>query len=101
MGGYRLEIRAAAMDVIHHLPPGIKRAVRAALDSLAEDPSRGDRLHGELKGRFKFRVRRYRIIYGLDRGKRILNVLAVGHRRSVYEEFAEREKARSASRGAG
>jgi mRNA interferase RelE/StbE len=95
MRGNRLAIRSAAMEAIRRLPPGIKRAVRAALDSLAEDPSRGEPLRGELEGWFKFRVRRYRIIYGLDRGKRVLNVLAVGHRRSVYEEFAEHEQARS------
>jgi len=49
----------------------------------------GDPLHGELEGSLKYRVRRYRIIFELDRRKRTLSVLAVGHRRSVYEEFAE------------
>ena len=92
MAGYRLAIRSAAAVVIRHLPPGIKRSVRAALDSLAEEPSLGEPLHGELQGRFKFRVRRYRIIYGLDRARRVVNVIAVGHRRSVYEELAERSR---------
>jgi mRNA interferase RelE/StbE len=95
MPHHRLVIRSAAAEVIRHLPPGIKRAVRAALDSLATDPFLGDALHGELNGRLKFRVRRYRIIYEFDRAKRTLNVLAVGHRRSIYEEFAEREQART------
>jgi mRNA interferase RelE/StbE len=89
VAGYRIVIRAAAWEVIRHLPPGIKRSIRAALDSLAEDPTLGEPLRGELEGRYKFRVRRYRIIFGLDRRKRVLNVLAVGHRRSIYEEFAE------------
>lgn len=89
MSGYRLAIRAGAAQAIRHLPPGVKRAVRAALDSLADDASLGERLHGELEGCFKLRVRRYRIIFGLDRHTRVLNVLAVGHRRSIYEEFAE------------
>ena len=89
MAAYRLVIRTAAVEVIRHLPPGIKRAVRAALDSIADDPSIGEPLHGELAGRFKFRVRRYRVIFGVDRDKRLLNVIAVGHRRSIYEEFAE------------
>ena len=93
MARYRLVIRGAAAGVIRHLPPGIKRAVRAASDSLARNPSLGEALQGELRGRFKFRVRRYRIIYGLDRAKRTLNVLAVGHRRSIYEEMAEAAQA--------
>ena len=89
MGGFGIVVRVTASETIRHLPPGIKRSIRAALDALAENPTMGEALHGELEGRLKFRVRRYRIIFGLDRRKRILNVLAVGHRRSVYEEFAE------------
>jgi mRNA interferase RelE/StbE len=94
--GYRVVIRTAAARVIRHLPPGLKRAVRGASDSLSRNPSLGEPLHGELTGRFKLRVRRYRIIYRLDRAKRILNVLAVGHRRSVYEEFAEAARSKNA-----
>lgn len=56
------------------------------------DPARGEPLQGELAGRFKYRVRRYRIIYSVDRQARILHILAVGHRRSIYEELAERLK---------
>jgi mRNA interferase RelE/StbE len=98
MTGYRLEIRAGAAEAIRRLPPKIKHAVRAALDSLAADPSLGEPLRRELEGQLKFRVRRYRIIYSLDRSRRVLNVLAVGHRRTVYEEFAENLRSQDQSR---
>ena len=89
MATYRLTIRSAAAEVVRHLPPGVKRAVRAALDSLASDPATGEPLHGELEGRLKLRVRRFRIIYSIDRAARVINILAVGHRRNIYEEFVE------------
>jgi mRNA interferase RelE/StbE len=89
---YRTDIRTRAAEVIRALPPGVKRGVKEALRALALDPGLGDPLHGELKGRFKYRVRRYRIIYSIDRGARTLRILAVGHRRTVYEELAEKLK---------
>ncbi|HYL88411.1 MAG TPA: type II toxin-antitoxin system RelE/ParE family toxin [Burkholderiales bacterium] len=95
MGLYRLEIRPAATEHIRRLPPELKRAVKAAIRALAEAPTAGDPLHGELAGMFKVRVRRYRIVYAVDRTARILNILAVGHRRSIYEEFAETTRGRA------
>ena len=88
---YRIEIRPAVGEVIRHLPPGVKRAVRAAIRAIAEDPAAGEALHGELAGRLKYRVRRFRIVYRIDRAARIIHVIAVGHRRNVYEELATRD----------
>ena len=31
---------------------------------------------------------RFRIVYGVDRRHRVLRIMAVGHRRAVYEELA-------------
>jgi mRNA interferase RelE/StbE len=79
--------------VIRHLPPEVKRAVKAAIRALAQDPAGGEPLHGELRGRFKYRVRRYRIVYAVDRDHRIVRILSVGHRRSIYEELAQQPRA--------
>jgi len=92
MTGYRPDIRASASEVIRHLPPDIKRAVRAAIRLLAANPAAGEPLQEELAGRSKYRVRRFRIIYRLDRTQRILHIIAVGHRRRVYEELARSEE---------
>ena len=53
------------------------------------DPWAGDPPHRELDGRFKYRVRRYRIVYRIDRKARVVHILAVGHRRNIYEQLAE------------
>jgi mRNA interferase RelE/StbE len=39
---------------------------------------------------WKYRVRRFRIAYAIDRNARVICIMAVGHRRQVYEELAAR-----------
>lgn len=87
---FRLDIPPHVADVIRHLPPDVKRSIKAAMRGLASDPQSGAPLLGELKGFWKYRVRRFRIVYTVDRRTRLLRIHAVGHRRHVYEEMAER-----------
>jgi mRNA interferase RelE/StbE len=92
MVAFQVALPPDIAEFIAHLPPGVKRVVKAGIRALAENPGIGEPLHGELKGRFKYRVRRYRIVYAVDRSSRIVRLVAVGHRRSVYEELAEKLK---------
>jgi mRNA interferase RelE/StbE len=89
MTGYRPVLLSRAAEAVSHLPPDIKRAVRAAVRELIANPDAGETLHGELEGLRKYRVRRYRVIYRMDRAAKVINILAVGQRRSIYEEVAE------------
>lgn len=89
MAGYRADFAPHVAEVIRHLPPEVKRGVKAAIRALSNDPALGEPLQRELKGLLKYRVRRYRIIYALDRPRRVFRVMAVGHRRAVYEELAD------------
>jgi mRNA interferase RelE/StbE len=36
---------------------------------------------------WKYRVRRFRIVYAIDRKTRVIRLVAIGHRRYVYEEL--------------
>lgn len=85
---YRLDIPPHVAEVIRHLPPDVKRGVKAALRALAADPGRGDPLVRELEGLWKYRVRRFRVVYAIDRRTRLIRVVAVGHRRRIYEDVA-------------
>jgi len=89
---YRPEIQAGVAEVIRHLQPNLKRSIRAAIRLLCTNPTAGEPLHGELAGRLKYRVRRYRIVYRLDRKERVLHIIAIGRRRSIYEELAARQE---------
>ncbi len=89
MPKWRLSLRTAAAGVIRHLPPEVKRAVKAALLQLLANPASGEPLHGELAGLWKYRVRRYRVVYKVDRTSKTVDIVAVGARRSIYEDVAE------------
>lgn len=89
MAGYRPDIPPHVAEVIRHLPPEVKRGIRAAIRALSNDPALGEPLQRELEGLLKYRVRRFRIVYAVDRPRRIMRIIAVGHRRRVYEELAD------------
>ena len=93
MAAYRPDIPPHVAEVIRHLPPDIKRSVKQALRSLSADPLIGVPLMRELSALRKFKVRRFRIVYQLNRKARMIKIFAVGHRREVYEELADRLRA--------
>ena len=90
MAAYRPDIPPHVAEIIRHLPPNVKRSVKQSLRSLSVDPLLGAPLMRELAGLRKFKVRRFRIIYELDRKARVIRIFAIGHRREVYEELADR-----------
>src|SRR5437762_617178 len=83
-------IPPAVAEIIRHLSPELKRSVRAALGALSLNPHDGAPLLRELEGLWRYRVRRYRIVYEIDARARVLRVVAVGPRRSIYEDMASR-----------
>ena len=86
MTPFGLEIPPHVARVIRHLPPDVKHRVKEALRALVLDPNLGEPLSGELSGLWRYRVRRYRIIYALNRQKRGIQLYAVGHRRDIYSK---------------
>ena len=89
MAGYKPVIPPEVAEVIRHLSPEVKRAVKAAIRAIAANPAAGQPLQRELAGYWKFRVRRFRILYRVDRATKVLRITAVGERRSIYEEVAD------------
>ncbi|HEX2931908.1 MAG TPA: type II toxin-antitoxin system RelE/ParE family toxin [Candidatus Binatia bacterium] len=90
MAVYRPVIPPHVAEIVRHLPPELKRGIKQALRSLSTDPFAGVPLIGELNGLWRIKVRRFRIIYEPDRKARVIRIFAIGHRREVYEETAER-----------
>lgn len=87
---YRLDIPSHIAEIVRRLPPELKRGIKQALGSLSSDPFAGTPLLGELAGLWRIKVRRFRIVYELDRKARVIRIFAIGHRREVYEELANR-----------
>jgi mRNA interferase RelE/StbE len=86
MGRYRPVIPPEVAAIIRGLHPDLRRSIRNTLRVLSDDPSTGELLRRELEGLWRFRVRRFRIVYAIDRPPRIIQVIAVGHRRTIYDE---------------
>lgn len=87
---FRPDIPPHVAEVIRALRPDLKRSIKAAVRAIATDPERGEPLLRELDGLWKYRVRRFGIVYAVDRKARVIRIMAVGHRRNVYEELTER-----------
>ena len=89
MAVFRPDIPPHVAQIIRHLAPDVKRSVKQAVRALCSDPFSGEPLLRELAGLRKFRVRRFRIVYGIDRRRRLLRIFAVGYRREIYEQVAD------------
>jgi len=92
MRPYRIVISAKAAAAVRDCHPDLRRSVRHARATLGSDPTRGAELQRELSGLRRYRVRRFRIVYEVNSKARIVRVLAIGHRGSIYEEIADARK---------
>ncbi len=56
------------------------------VSSLYDGPDKkGKPLVGKFKGKFRLRVKDYRIIYWIEESKGIVWIISVGHRRDIYK----------------
>ena len=85
---FRPDIPPHVADVIRSLHPDLKRSIKSAVRAIAADPERGEPLLRELDGLWKYRVRRFRVVYAIDRKAHVIRLMAVGHRQHVYENLA-------------
>lgn len=90
MTPYRPDIPPHVAEVIRSLHPDLKCSIKSAVLAIASDPECGESLLRELDGLWKFRVRRFRIVYAIDRKTHMIRLIAVGHRRHIYEELTAR-----------
>ncbi len=84
MGKYNVLIKSSAVRALEKIPKKIAQQIVKRINSLAHDP----RPHGseKLSGEEKYRVRQgdYRIVYGIDDKRQIVEVVKLGHRREIY-----------------
>ena len=89
MRAYTPDIPAHVAATVRQLPPDLKRGIKQALRAISADPDAGEPLRRDLEGLLRYSVRRFRIVYRPDRTRRVIQVLAVGHRRDIYEQVAD------------
>jgi mRNA interferase RelE/StbE len=88
----QLRVPDDVADLIRGLHPDLRRKIRAALDEVLADPSAGKALRNELAGLRSSRVARFRIVYRL--AGTVIEVVAIGPRRTIYQETWRRVRAR-------
>ncbi|MCU1528887.1 MAG: plasmid stabilization protein [Frondihabitans sp.] len=85
MSAYRIELRPAAVKALRKIDPQDRRRIQGAIALLGHDP----RPPGAkaLQGRPGMRVRVgiYRIIYTIHDDVLLVIVVALGHRRDIYD----------------
>lgn len=86
MAVYRLKMSDEVANLIRTLHPDIKRKIKASLQAVLNNPLSGKALKNELEGLRSFRVGRLRVVYKILKGKEYVEVVAVGPRKTIYEE---------------
>ena len=68
------------------LPPAVRTLVLEKIDAMGLQLDRFP--HYRITGREEYRLRvgDYRIIYDFDRARKVVDLIALGHRREVYRE---------------
>ena len=83
---YQVQISPAALRQLRKLDPSAKRRIQAAIELLSNEPrpSGAKKLVGG-EGEWRVRTGDYRIVYEIHDNVLLVLVLAVGHRRDIYQ----------------
>ncbi|NOQ42409.1 MAG: hypothetical protein GQ563_07920 [Desulfuromusa sp.] len=82
---YRVKLTPTASQMFNSLHPLIKKQLKTALRGLYENPHLGKELHDKLINFRSLKMKRYRAIYQIDDQGKTIVILAIGHRRDIYE----------------
>ena len=81
----KLRVPDEIVALIGGCHPQLKRKIRDGLRHIVIDPESGKSLKDELEGLKSYRISRFRIIYRIS-SKQIIDIVAVGPRKTIYEE---------------
>ena len=81
----KLRVPGEIVALIRGCHPQLKRKIRAGLKHIVIEPEIGKSLKDELEGLRSYRISRFRIIYRIS-SKKIIDVVAIGPRQTIYEE---------------
>jgi mRNA interferase RelE/StbE len=84
---YKITFKNSAYKELEQLPKSIIRKIAVAIDELANNPRPVGvkKLKDSSNDLSRIRVGDYRVIYTINDGIRILNILRIGHRKDIYK----------------
>lgn len=85
MANYQIEVKKTARRSLLELPAKAITAISRQIDLLAENPyPDGCKKLSGSDHTYRIRVGDYRIVYTVDNGLLIIEVIKVGHRKDIY-----------------
>ncbi len=82
---YEVVLRKKAEKDLRSIAKKHELRIVAALLGLRKEPKEGKALKGKLEGLYSFKVYPYRIIYKIDKKRRIVFIIRIGHRQGAYK----------------
>jgi mRNA interferase RelE/StbE len=82
---YKAALTKNFLRELKKLPENVKKRVLTAVDELIRNPFLGVRLRGELKGKWRLRIGKYRVVYRIDQTSQLVIFLDTGLRKKIYE----------------
>ncbi len=83
---YQFRVPDDIVTLMRKLHPILKANLRQALQLIGQNPYSGKPLKEELANLRSYRVKKYRIIYRILDQDKILEIVAAGPRKNIYEE---------------
>jgi mRNA interferase RelE/StbE len=85
---YAIEFLPAAKKELKQLDFVVQKQIKEKIVQLASDPSKLKNnikaLKGEFHGKFRLRIRDYRVVFRIVDEKVLILIIRIGHRKEVY-----------------
>ena len=85
---YAIEFLPSAKKELSQLDRVIQKQLKEKIILLATDPDKLKNnikaLKGEYSGKFRLRVRDYRVIFRISEEKILITIIRIGHRKEIY-----------------
>lgn len=82
---YTVVFKPSAEKDFEKLPPQVQDRIGAALSALEATPRPPGCKKLKARDGYRIRVGDYRIVYSIDDAPRMVRILAIGHRREIYQ----------------
>jgi len=81
----KLRVPVEMVTFIRGCHPKLRRKIRAGLKHIGTEPESGKSLKDDLEGLKSYQISRFSIIYRIS-SKKIIDIVAIGPRKIIYEE---------------
>ncbi len=82
---FKIKLTPTASLAFNSLHPETRKQLKNALNILKENPYSGKQLREELNYFRSLKIKRYRVIYQINDNFEYIVIIAIDHRRDIYE----------------